>query len=314
MEENRISELDLESINSDFKFKNEEDIVQGKCNLTHSQCNLFKLLPYAANEKTLVSNFDGVLGGFSRVICDKELRDIFDSKEFIENVCDEIEEFEDDNSKQSFKNIINTMYINNDNKLVDFDIKTMNYIESTSAEEKYARFLVSIFVDEEIKEKTKDLYGKENNNILNRLVLRALPELKDKKVSIENYKCYLPYIKELFKKDFMFLLNDEELYKNSIKRFLDYYNMFYISQLCMKLSKFEEADLTKNEPLYYTLSWESTSKNRTAYRFGYDKLKAAVGPIELGPIQLGPITIGPTIVGPNLVGPTISDRYLSDRL
>ena len=49
--------------------------------------------------------------------------------------------------------------------------------------------------------------------------------------------------------------------------------MFYISQLCMKLSKFEEADLTKNEPLYYTLSWESTSKNRTAYRFGYDKLK-----------------------------------------
>ena len=272
MEKNKIYELNLETIKNDFKFKPEDKITPSKCNVTHSQCNTFKLLPYAANEKTLVSNFDGVIGGVSRIICDKELKELFDSKKFIENVCDEIEEFEDEKSKQKFKDIINTMYINN-NKLVDFDIKTMNYIESTSAEEKYARFLVAIFIDDEIKEKIKEHYDKENNNILNRLVLRALPELNEKRVSIEGYKCYLPYIKEIFKKDFMFIVKDEELYRSSIKRFLDFYNMFYVSQLCMKLSKFEEADLTKPDPLYYTLGWESTSKNRTAYRFGYEKLK-----------------------------------------
>ncbi len=66
MDENRVYELDLEKIGIDFKF-----VENG---LTHSQCKEFKLLPYAANEKTLVSNFDGVVGAISRVICDKELK------------------------------------------------------------------------------------------------------------------------------------------------------------------------------------------------------------------------------------------------
>lgn len=276
MEENRIYELDLEGIKSDWKFKKEEEIIPGQFNLSrHYHCIKFKLLPYVANDKKVVSTLDGVIGEFSRIICDKKLKDVFETKEFIENICDEIEEFESEDSKQNFKNIINTMYINN-NKLVNFDIKTINYIESTSGEEKYARFLFSIFIDNEIKEKAKEYYNKDNNNILNRLVLRALPQLKDTKSANENYKCYLPYIKELFKRDFMFILQDEELYKNSIKRFLDYYNMFYVSQLCMKLIKFENADLTKSEPLYYTLGWESTSKNRTAYKYGYEKLKESM--------------------------------------
>ena len=54
MEEQRIYELDLEKIKNDFKFTENS--------LIHSQCKEFKLLPYAANEKTLVSNFDGVIG------------------------------------------------------------------------------------------------------------------------------------------------------------------------------------------------------------------------------------------------------------
>ena len=274
MEDRRIYELDIDKIKSDFKFKEDEKIEQGKCNVTHSQSNFFKLLPYTAkdNEKVLVSKFDGVIGEFSRIICDKQLKDEFNYKEFIENVADEVEEFEGEESKQSFKNIIKTMFIN-DNKLVDFDVKTMNYIVSSSSEEKYARFLFSIFMDDELKEEVKIHYNKEVDNILNKLVLRALPELEDKKIKVEKFKCYIPFIKELFKQDFKFLMSDEELYKNSIKRFLEYYNMFYISQLCIKLSKFENADINIPDPLYYTLSWESISKNRTAYTYGYQKLK-----------------------------------------
>lgn len=272
MEDNRVYELNLAEIKNDFKFKPEDEIVQGKCNLTHSQFNKFKLLPYAANETNLVSNFDGVIGAFSRMVCDKELKDKFDVNEFIENVVDEVEEFEDENSKQSFRNIIKTMFINNEN-LVDFDVKAMNYIEASTQEEKVARFIYSLFFDDELKESLKEHYNKTTKNILKRLVLRALPDLYDKETKVEEYKCYLPFIKEIFKKDFNFLMSDAELYKNSIQRFLEYYNMFYVSQLSMKLSSFENADLYKPEPLYYTLSWESTSKNRTAYKFGYENLK-----------------------------------------
>lgn len=267
MNEHKQYRMDFEKIVTTFKFKDN--------GLTHSQGNMFKLLPYSANEKTLVSNFDGVIGAFSRAICDKELRSEFNFNEFIENVVDEIGEFEGERSKEAFRDIVKTMFVDKEN-LVDFDIKTINYISSTNADEKVAKFLYSIFFNEEFKASVIEHYDREVENVLNKLVLKALPELKDKAFKNDGYKCYLPFIKELFIKDFKFLIENEELYKNSLKRFLEYYYMFYVSQLAMKLSKFEKADLTKPETLYYTLGWESTSKNRTAYKFGWELLKNSV--------------------------------------
>lgn len=267
MNEEKRYNLDFEKIGATFKFKDN--------GLTHAQGNQFKLLPYAANEKTLVSNFNGVVGAFSRIICNKELKSEFNSTEFTENIVDEIGEFEGTASKELFRDLVKTMFINNDS-LVDFDIKTINYITSTNADEKIGKFLYSVFFDEKLKPLVMQHYDRSTENILNRLVLNALPELKDKEYLDEKYKCYLPFIKELFMKDFKFLIENEELYKSSIKRFLEYYYMFYVSQLAMKLSEFEKADLAKPDTIYYTLNWESTSKHRTAYKFGWELLKSNV--------------------------------------
>ncbi|AEB76752.1 DNA phosphorothioation-dependent restriction protein DptG [Clostridium botulinum] len=256
--------IDFNKIENTFKFKEN--------GLTHSQGNQFKLLPYAANEKTLVSNFNGVIGSFSRIICNKELKSEFNFTEFIENVVDQVGEFEGGSSKEVLRDLVKTMFIDKDS-LVNFDIKTINYITSTKSDEKIARFLYSVLFDEKLKSLVKEYYTENVENILYKLVLNALPELKDKKYSIDKYNCCLPFIKELFIKDFRFLMEDEELYKNSLKRILEYYYMFYVSQLAMKLSKFEKADLTKPESIYYTLNWERTSKNRTAYKFGWQVLK-----------------------------------------
>ncbi|NLL31704.1 MAG: DNA phosphorothioation-dependent restriction protein DptG [Clostridiales bacterium] len=270
MDRNRFYELNREQIEKDFKFNLE------KKSLIHSQGKEFKLLPYAANEKTLVSNFEGVVGAFSRIISDKELKNTFNCDEFIENVVDEIGEFEGVASKDAFRDIVKTMFIDKDN-LVDFDIKTLNYIYSTKSEEKIAKFLYSIFFNNEIKQLVKNRYDRDVNNILYKLVLRALPELSDKEYVDEKYKCYLPYIREVFSEDLKFLISNEELYKSSIKRFLEYYYMFYVSQLALKLNNFEKADLTKPDKVYYTLSFESTSKNRTAYKLGWEMLKSHIG-------------------------------------
>lgn len=264
MNEGKQYKIDFEKIATTFKFKEN--------GLTHSQGNQFKLLPYAANEKTLVSNFNGVVGAFSRAICDKELKSEFNFNEFIENVVDEIGEFEEGTNKEVFRDIVKTMFIDRES-LVDFDIKTINYISATNSDEKIAKFLYSIFFDEELKELVVEHYDRDVENILYKLVLNALPELKNKTFITDEYKSYLPFVKELFIKDFKFLIENEDLYKNSLKRFLEYYYMFYVSQLAMKLSKFEKADLASPETIYYTLSWESTSKNRTAYKFGWELLK-----------------------------------------
>lgn len=273
MNEKRIYELDLDQIKRDFKFSEESKIEEGSCNLTHSQCKEFKLLPYVANDSKIVSQFNGVIGAFSRFVNGKELKNDFNSTEFIENVVDEIGEFEGTTSKEAFRDIIKTMFIDKNN-LVDFDIKTLNYISSTNSEEKVAKFLYSVLLNRELKNFVKELYERDVDNILYKLVLKALPELEEKEINGDEYKCYLPFVKELFIKDFKFLISNEELYKNSIKRFLEYYNMFYISQLTMKLNFFEKADLTKPESLYYTLGWESISKNRTSYMGGWQKLNS----------------------------------------
>lgn len=266
MSEEILYKLDLERIREDFKF-NEK--------LKHCQGNNFKLLPYAANEKNIFTDFDGVTGAFSRYMCDVELKDEFNENEFIATVVDEIGEFEGTNSEESFKNIVKSMFLNN-NRLVDFDIKTMNYISADSAEEKMAKFLYSIFVDDEIREVVEKNYNEDVDNILYKLVLRALPTLNEKKAKNEGYKDYLPFVSELFKKDFKFLISNHDLYKTSLKRFLEFYYFFYVSQLTTKLSKFEKADLTKPDKLYFTLGWESLSKNRTSYVYGWEKLKGEV--------------------------------------
>lgn len=277
MNEEKQYKIDFNKIETTFKFKDN--------GLTHSQGNKFKLLPYAANEKTLVSNFKGVVGAFSRTICDKELNSEFNFTEFIENVVDEIGEFEGETSKEVFRDIVKTMFVDKEN-LVNFDIKTINYITSTNADEKIAKFLYSIFFNDELKSLVVEHYDKNVENVLYKLVLNALPELKEKEYSVDEYKCYLPFVKELFEKDFKFLVENEDLYKNSLKKLLEYYYMFYVSQLAMKLSKFEKADLTKPETIYYTLSWESTSKNRTAHKFGWELLKNNVNSLFTHAITL----------------------------
>lgn len=267
MSDEKNYKIDLDLIRSNF--------INQK-GLTHRTGNKFKLLPYVANEKTLVTNFDGVLGSFSRIINNKELNKQFSVKDFLDDITDEIGDFQNSTvNKLVFTDIVRTMFIQED-KLVDFNIKTLNYITSTSADDKIAKFLYSIFLNEELKVLVKEKYDKKEENILYKLVLNALPELEEKQYSTEEYNCYLPFIRDSFIRDFKFLAKNEDLYKKSIKRFLEFYYMFYVSQLAMKLSKFERADINNPDPIYYTLSWESTSKTRTAYKFGWELLKCNV--------------------------------------
>lgn len=268
MSEERQYKIDIDEIKKNYRMNNG--------GINHKSGNKFKLLPYTTSEDKQMTEFNGVIGTFSRIICDKELKNEFNTNEFIENVVDEIGEFEGATSKETFKNIVKTMFVDKEDQLVNFDIKTMNYISSSDEDNKFSKFLYSIFFSEELKYLAKEHYDTKVENILNKLVLNALPELKDKRIDANEYKCYLPFIKELFLKDFQFLISNEDLYKNSLKRILEYYYMFYVSQLAMKLEKFEKADLEKPETIYYTLSWESTSKNRTAYKFGLDLLSNSI--------------------------------------
>ena len=255
--------IDLEGIRKSFRFDKK---------INHSHGEKYKLLPYKTKDANIVNDFSGVIGSISRLISNKKLNDEFKVEEFIEEVADNIGEYQGDTNREYFKDIIRTMFIDNDN-LVNFDIKTINYIKSTSDDEKIANFIYSVLFNEDIKNDVRLYYDKKVENIMYNLVLKSLPKLEEKEVPLGQYKCYLPFVREQFIKDFRFLLSKEELYKDSLKRFIEYYYMFYVSQLIIKLENFERADITKPDKLYYTLGWEKTGKTRTAYQFGWEKIK-----------------------------------------
>lgn len=264
MSENMNYKINFDEIASDFRYK--ENSL-----LNHSHGEKCKIFPFVANETNIFTDFTGVMSEFSRMICDVKMNESFNVDDFINSVLEKIDEYEGENSKEVFKDIIKTMFIDED-KLVNFNIKTMNYINSSNTEKKFAKFLYNNLFDEDLKSLVDIHYNKSEGNILNKIVLDSLPKLDNKKVAKQSSFNYVPYVKEIFIKDLRFLLENEELYKNSLKRVLEYYYMFYISQLILKLSKFEKTDENQVEILYYTLSWESTSKNRTAYKFGWNML------------------------------------------
>ena len=78
------------------------------------------------------------------MISNKELKGEFNADQFIDEVSEQIGEYEGSSSKEVFKDIVRTMFID-ENNLVDFDIKTINYISATSADEKIAKFLFTRF-------------------------------------------------------------------------------------------------------------------------------------------------------------------------
>lgn len=271
MEENIQYEIQIDRI--------KENYITPKGTIQHNTGSFFKLLPYVTTKSKQMLEFNGVFGAFSRIICGKELKSEINISDLIENIVDIVGEFDRTTSKDSFRYIINNIYINKNGKLVNFNLTTINYITASNDDINFAEFLYSILFDERLKGIVQEHYNKTEKNILNKLVLSALPGLKDKTYNVRKYRCYLPFVKEIFKEDFYFLIQHEELYKSSLKRFLEYYYMFYVSQLCMKLNQFEKADLTKPEILYYTLGWESISQNRTAYKFGLDFLCSKVSNI-----------------------------------
>ena len=84
-------------------------------------------------------------------------------------------------------------------------------------------------------------------------------------------------MKEVFYKDFEALTQNAGDYQKYINRFLAYYYMFYVSQLAVKLSKFEYGQRDKIETIYMTLYDEVVTRVRPGYEYGWKYVKEKLG-------------------------------------
>ena len=266
--------------------KFEKDYVS-KGNIKHSSSKNVKILPYSTkyekkhNEQ--IYKFDTCIGEFCRSIYNKKLNDedikLNDIDIFIENV-DASPAY-----KVALKSIIKEMFFNEDGNLYTFHPKLLNYINmpKSNYNQGLAIFLYDILLsgsnNENIKNKMVKCFDYKPENIMEFMILKSLPELKDSKTLNTDNRCIASNVSNLFKEDLNFILDNPVLFIEEFENLLKYYYFFYVSQLSIKLSKFFDADKEVTEELYFNLDWESVSKSRTSYVLGWKMLESNLKPL-----------------------------------
>ena len=126
--------------------------------------------------------------------------------------------------------IVDSMYFE-DGKLLPINVKALNSIESNISQRQVAEYLYSLFVDgTDLVSKYNKMSADEDTNVLEKLVFDSLedPDATGTGV-VQNADCFLPYVKEVFYKDFDILIQNPGDYQKYIDSFLAYYYMFYVS-------------------------------------------------------------------------------------
>lgn len=258
----------LDQLNFKFETKKVTHHINVNCHL----------LPFKIGEPSRVDFTNGfyrILGEFARIELgrkwdeNKNINSIF-SKEYIENL--EIK----DNGELYFENLLNEYLFDNKNQLNILNPYLFMYIPLSKNRRAKGEKDIAIFI-RDVFCKNNDslpnfLDNKDSNHIIVNFILNNVPNLP-KAETKEKYTGVLDYIVELFENDIDFAVKHENFLVENIDKIFAYYYFFYITQFSLKVNQGFNADLTKNDKLYYLLDWESASKNRKTIGEGYSFLK-----------------------------------------
>lgn len=235
------------------------------------------LIPFKTKvDKNRYEDFSGVVGAFSRLMSNTSIKGGVDMKLLYSEMKAKLEDCDDEDFDKLF-HVAEDLYFSN-GKLLPTNVKSLSYVDSNITQQQVAEYLFSLFVTgTDLKDQYLLMEGEEDTNILENLVFSSLDDAEKKDTgSIQNADCFLPYVKEVFGKDLTILMRNNDSYKTYISRFLAYYYMFYVSQLAVKLSKFDHGQRDEIEKIYLSLNWEVLTRVRPGYEYGWKLVKEAI--------------------------------------
>ncbi|SIS63356.1 DNA phosphorothioation-dependent restriction protein DptG [Salimicrobium flavidum] len=247
----------------------------------HSRGNVNEVLPFAANDSKalLKGDFKPIVGEFARQVAEEKLSDEEDplkiketpdseNYSIVKEMTAEVEGATAE--KYDLERLLKKLLFHDQ----DSDVKVLHpYIfkyypltskKKKSLEKKVAKFLKDVLVNNSREEVSKSFVKQGNEDLLVSMILDHLDELN----SVQNAKSYqnlLPNLSELFVDDFFFISKYEDYFLENFQVLLQHYYFVYVSQLTFAFSKLENGSLSKVEPLFYTLDWESLNKRRKAF-------------------------------------------------
>ncbi|MDK2562218.1 DNA phosphorothioation-dependent restriction protein DptG [Romboutsia sedimentorum] len=270
----------MQFIIDEQKFKKDYGIDNNS--VKHSTAKNIKILPYTTKyekkHKEQIESFNSCIGEFCRLIYNKKLNNEEVNLKDIDIFIKDVESNSSD--KIVLKGLIKNIFFDENDNMNTFHPKLLNYINMPKSDynSTLAIFLYDVLLNnedgKEIKEKINQCFDYKPDNVMELLILNNLPELKNDKEYLQNYKCICSNVSKLFKIDLEFILNDPELFTNEFQSLLEYYYFFYVSQLSIKLSRFFDSNRESTEEIYFNLDWEATSKSRSSYILGWKMLES----------------------------------------
>ncbi|AEI45627.1 DNA phosphorothioation-dependent restriction protein DptG [Paenibacillus mucilaginosus] len=262
--------INLEKIREQFKFET---------SLKHNPKTELEFLPYTTKFKETQYSFREVVGEFLRLIGQKKLPEAVDAEKLLTNVLDSIT-FEHPNQRGAFKQMVKTLFLDENDQLYLFHPQTLYYINTIENEnKKLALFLYNVLWEGR-NAWSVDSATQNESNLMSALLFRSLPELIDHKNSSTSYAVMLPEISDLFVQDFQWLATKSELFTQQVEKIISYYYFFYVTQFAIRNEAMFEPVKQGIRPVYFTFEDEERlSKTRVSYEYGWKNLEKSIGRI-----------------------------------
>lgn len=221
--------------------------------------------------------FLGVTGEVARLINSKKLVEDFDMEVYIDKIVEQVK-FTHEEDRKYLKELIKDYLIDKDGDIKIFHANIFNYIHLTEGNESIGEKDIARFLYDILFSNNNDIlyiFKDSDKNMITKLILYKLEGLEEKKNKAK-YINKLPFISNLAKEDFNFMLKNKEFFLKNFSNLLAFYYFYYITQLSVKMNKkfSEYVDYDKNEAVYYLLDWEKASKNRRSETKGYQFIKS----------------------------------------
>ena len=241
--------------------------------LKHNKGKRINLFPFTTRNPERAKfrkGFDGVTGEFCRLITDKSLEDDHSIMSSIENMVENRNlEFEDLDSKDKFKRML-LEYVCPEGDLEVLSPQLFSYLPLSEGDESKGEIEIASLIRDVLwakEERIEEvLLNAEPDIVLTKFLIDNLDLLKDDEKNQKKYDKKLEHISELFMEDFEYLLKFEDYFIDNFDKLLSYYYFYYITQLYLNLKTEHDK---KSHELYYILNWESASKKRKSYEYGY---------------------------------------------
>ena len=237
------------------------------------------LVPFKTKvDKNRYEDFAGVISEFSCLISGTTIKKDLT----LDDVKELLREKVRTNSEEDFEvlfDVVKSLYFQ-EGRFIPISVKSLSLISSNITQRQVAEYLYAIFVkNTDLKDSFGDMVEAEDSNAVEKCLYESFEDSQvEVKENASKGRCYIPYIRDVFIKDFGVLMSNPDEYKGNVQRLLAYYYMTYINQLAVKLNAFGNADRERMEKIFMTLNWEvGFSRVRPGYEYGWKKVLNSLG-------------------------------------